>query len=214
MKKRILSLIMALCALCTVAFALTGCDLLGSLFGEEEPPQKSDYELMFENLDNFTLKGSGAEIIEYYYVEDGLRLYTPYNQDVTRREAYWHADEENDVYTYYVKNSAGGWTVDKTKTKTEYTNARVNTVDLMFGCLKTEESKFTLNGDKYTNSEDIQKPFAVYTAVFKDVEITIGDNHEMLSATYKLILSDGTNSFTYNFILIAGQTTLTYPSTF
>ncbi len=180
-------------------------------FGE----QLIDYT--FENammsLENFTIKGgTGVDYGEYYFTEDKFRAYTPNNTDATRKEAFWQADYQNNVYTYYEKAN-GTWTKDSTKTKTQYDSARNGVYNLYFGAILSnfDEFSFTYENGWYKFTESIEREISFYDITYSNLSIKIS-NGVISEATWNLKLTTGDISTTHEFSLVAGNTTINLPT--
>ena len=200
MKKKLLSIVLAISTLLTCMFAFSGCGVLDSLgdLGKKDGFTKAVEAVM----DNCTIEVRGMNIsaggqtqanpqnFTYKFTETRVYLFAPTQDDVA---ATWVA--EGGTYKYWkMTTSSMTWQGPETRTKTEYNNARKNSFDLFFGYFTKKSSLFVLNEAKtqYTNSAPVEikigEGSAAMTYTYTNVLINLTDG-AIRSATYDLSLS-------------------------
>ena len=209
MKKKLLSIILAVCTLFTCMFAFTGCSVLSSL---GDLTKKDDFTKAVEAVsNNCTIEVGGLNIsyggqtqsnpavFTYKFTDTRVYLYAPTEDYIA---ATWVA--EDGTYRYWKKNNDAQqrWQEIEGKTKGEYENARKNSFDLFFGCFTQKSTMFELNELKtqYTRIEPIEfkigEGSTALTYTFTNVLINLTDG-AIRSATYDLALS-----YSYSGILV------------
>ncbi|MBO5068321.1 MAG: hypothetical protein J6C62_07990 [Clostridia bacterium] len=216
MKRKLLSIILALSALFTCTFSVfgSGCNLL---------PQKDDFTKRVEAIENSCVIGvngvaPSTNKTEIMYMISKTRLYLYVDNGYTPSQtAVWVA--ENNAYKYWVFNENTELFEEVPgKSKAEYENARKNMFYLMFGCFAKNSKEFEYNEKDliYTNSKplvytynntDISSAlgqpagttFGTVYHTFDDIVIQIDSDGKITEAEYKWVESYDATSVTFTY---------------
>lgn len=204
MKRKLLSIILALSALFTCTFSVfgSGCNLL---------PQKDDFTKRVEAvMDNCTISVRGLNVsiggysspnpqtFTYKFTKTRLYLWGPSDDIIA---ATWVA--ENGTYKYWkLTTVSSGWQEVSGKTKSEYNNARKNSFDLFFGYLTQKSSMFELNESKtqYTNTAPVELSVgegdSSINLVYSNIIINLDEDGAIQRADYDLSMAYNVGGYT------------------
>lgn len=170
---------------------------------------------------NFTVKcidpndATSLDTTEYYYEENGFRIYTPYLEDPTRRDGYFCLDKSTGLYKAYIQDENGAWSATEI-TESIFNAQRNATYNYVVGyILGNNETSFVFDGDYIC-----QQPYLNFSFTDSGVKYTcqnfkmkLDQDGKIESATWNLYYElQGQRSPTYNYTLTAGDVELTYPT--
>ncbi len=209
MKNKFLSYGLAFCLAVPCALSLASC-------GESATPvSEEQWVAAFGSLANYSIIGGPStndpDYAEYYFEENGLRMYTPNNQVANRQDAYVQCD--NGVWTKYTKLTAGGWSVEATD-ETFYQTTKAYVDQLYLNFVNSVES-FVVTETGFKNTMEITGNVTglAYTFHYYDILINLNEEGEITTATWKQKYTLGeASSYEYNMTLTAGNVSLTYPT--
>lgn len=173
---------------------------------------------VFETLQNFTVIDNPdsrypqyrQEYGEYYFTEYAYRVYTPYREQVTQRDAYYHFDA-TEGYTCYRQNESTDWYVN-TVSPLQYKQVRNETLEILMMFVNEDTvASLVMDSNSFTMS-DYNCEYGGYTHHFSNILFTLDSNGNILNGswTYKAGLN-GQYSVDHAFTLTAGNTQLTLP---
>lgn len=175
-----------------------------------------------KNLTNFTIKcidpndATSPDTAEYYYEENGFRVYSPYLQDPTRRDGYFCLDESTGLYKAYRQDAGGAWSATEI-TESIFNAQRNATYKLLIGYVfGYSQSSFVFDGDYIC-----QQPWLAFSFTESGVKYTcqnfkmkLDQNGKIESASWNLYYEvQGQRLPTCNYTLTTGDVDLTYPAT-
>jgi len=211
MKRKILSLVLAICLVIPAIFALSAC-------GKEKSEPVSEgvwFKAWLSVPANYSIIGgvseSDPDYSEYYFAEDGLRMYTPNITQSGRQEGF--VKVENGVYTRYTKTDSGEWMAQKSNSE-DYAMQKTMTNQTYLGFMdKYESFVVTKNGFKSKGEITTTVTGSPYTFHYFDVVINVDENNKITSATWKQKMTIGEQStYDYNMTLSVGNVSITYPT--
>lgn len=164
----------------------------------------------FANLNNYTIKGgTSTDYGEYTFTQNRLKIYTPYLQDATQREAYYKFDKDTNKYIVYRQDADGNWSISET-TDTFY-NSFVDGLDKLYLSFKEHLDTFYLTDNGYKSLLTLYETELNYMnsmkLVYSKFLIPVDNSGNITGGEFTFKIKQGiAESEDYNIQIVTNQT--------
>lgn len=204
-----------ICLVVPCLFCFAGCSNTAVAVTEQE------WETAFTGMTNYSIIGgisnTDADYGEYYFQENGFRVYTPNNNATNRQDAYLQYNTTTNEYVKYTKLTSSNEWEYSTITQDVWTQTINSVKELYIPFIDKCDAFVVVSDTQFKSNKEIQITKTIsgqqYTYHYFDIVINLDNKGSVTSATWKqkISTSSGAESKVYNMTLQTNRVSLAFP---